>query len=276
MKGGARKLRHTPARPHGFAAIGPERITAEGSPPAGGRRTGILSPSLVDKKQETCYPKKVKAGPPRGGPAHKKEALQTMQTSKRSLSLALILILVLTLALPAMAAGEESFTRGDAVLALYGACGEKGEYPQADFNDVPAEGELAEAVNWAAAKGIILGYGNGAFGAADPVTREQLAAILYRCAQLQGKGFQGMWMFLLDYPDAGEISSYADEAMHWVVMKGILNTDVLLRAIIKLVLLLRNEFLRDIRNHLAFRIIGDNQLEATRQRSADRQRRYGF
>ena len=145
-----------------------------------------------------------------------------MQTSKRSLSLALILILVLTLALPAIAAGEESFTRGDAVLALYGACGEKGEYPQADFNDVPAEGELAEAVNWAAAKGIILGYGNGAFGAADPVTREQLAAILYRCAQTQGKGFQGMWMFLLDYPDAGEISAYADEAMHWVVMNGIL------------------------------------------------------
>lgn len=145
-----------------------------------------------------------------------------MQTSKRSLSLALILILVLTLALPAMAAGEGAFTRGDAVLALYGVCGEQGEYPQAGFSDVPAGGELAEAVNWAAAKGIILGYGNGAFGAADPVTREQLAAILYRCAQTQGKGFQGMWMFLLDYPDAGEISAYADEAMHWVVMNGIL------------------------------------------------------
>ena len=59
-----------------------------------------------------------------------------MQTSKRSLSLALILILVLTLALPAMAAGEEAFTRGDAVLALYGVCGEQGEYPQAGFSDV--------------------------------------------------------------------------------------------------------------------------------------------
>ena len=178
----------------------------------------------MDKEPEKCYREAAKkADSPRTGPAHHtKEELHTMQTSKRSLSLALILILVLTLALPAMAAGEESFTRGDAVLALYGACGEKGEYPQADFNDVPAGGELAEAVNWAAAKGIILGYGNGAFGAADPVTREQLAAILYRCAQTQGKGFQGMWMFLLDYPDAGEISAYADEAMHWVVMNGIL------------------------------------------------------
>ena len=151
-----------------------------------------------------------------------------MKRSKRSLSLvlALVLVLALSLALPAMAAGEEAgealCTRGDAVTALYALCGEMGEYPQADFDDVPAGGELAEAVNWAAAKGIVLGYGNGSFGAADPVTREQLAAILYRCAQTQGKGFQGMWMFLLDYPDAGEISAYADEAMHWVVMNGIL------------------------------------------------------
>ena len=151
-----------------------------------------------------------------------------MKRSKRSLSLvlALVLVLALSLALPAMAAGEEAgealCTRGDAVAALYALCGETGEYPQADFDDVPAGGELAEAVNWAAAKGIVLGYGNGSFGAADPITREQLAAILYRCAQTQGKGFQGMWMFLLDYPDAGEISAYADEAMHWVVMNGIL------------------------------------------------------
>jgi len=149
-----------------------------------------------------------------------------MKKSKRSLSLALILALVLTLALPAMAAGEEAgeapLTRGDAVAALYALCGEAGEYPQAGFDDVPADGELAEAVNWAAAKGIVLGYGNGSFGTSDPVTREQLAAILYRCAQTQGKGFQGMWMFLLDYPDAGEISAYADEAMHWVVMNGVI------------------------------------------------------
>ncbi len=145
-----------------------------------------------------------------------------MKKCKRSLALALMLVLMLTLALPAAAAGEASLTRGDVVLALYVVCGEAGEYPQADFDDVPAEGQLAEAVNWAAANGIILGYGNGSFGTADPVTREQLAAIIYRYVQLQGKGFQGMWMFQLDYPDAGEIAAYADEAMHWCVMNGIL------------------------------------------------------
>ncbi len=145
-----------------------------------------------------------------------------MKKAKHILALALILALTLTLALPAAAIGEAPLTRGDAVVALYTVFGDKGDYPQASFSDVPAGSQLAEAVNWAAAKGVVLGYGNGAFGAADPITRQQVATILYRYAQTQGKGFQGMWMFLLDYPDAGEIAPYADEAMHWVVMNEIL------------------------------------------------------
>ncbi len=41
-------------------------------------------------------------------------------------------------------------------------------------------------------------------------------------ALTRGKGFQGMWMFRLDYPDADKISAYADEAMHWAVMHKLL------------------------------------------------------
>ena len=145
-----------------------------------------------------------------------------MKKMKRGLVLVLILALALTLALPAVAVGEAALTRGDAILALYTVFGEKEDFPEAGFDDVPAGSPLAEAINWAAAKGVVLGYGNGSFGAADPITREQVAAILYRYAQLLGKGFQGMWMFQLDYPDAGEIAPYADEAMHWVVMNEIL------------------------------------------------------
>ena len=55
------------------------------------------------------------------------------------------------------------------------------------------------------------------------VTREQLATMLYRYAQSKGKGFTGAWMFLLDYPDATNVSEWADEAMHWCVMKEIVN-----------------------------------------------------
>ena len=95
-----------------------------------------------------------------------------------------------------------------------------GENP---FDDV-ADGQwYTNAVIWAAENKIVEGYGNGKFDPNGDITREQLATILYRYAQTKGQGFQGMWMFLLDYPDASEISSWADEAMHWMVMQGIIN-----------------------------------------------------
>ena len=57
----------------------------------------------------------------------------------------------------------------------------------------------------------------------DPITREQLAAVLYRYAQSKGQGFTGAWMFPLDYPAAAEVSSWASEAMHRMVMNGVVN-----------------------------------------------------
>ncbi len=53
------------------------------------------------------------------------------------------------------------------------------------------------------------------------INREQVAAALYKCVQAVGKGFEGSWMFLLDYPDADQISDDASEPMHWMVMNGI-------------------------------------------------------
>ncbi len=89
------------------------------------------------------------------------------------------------------------------------------------FDDV-AEGKwYTDAVLWASENKIVEGYGDGTFRPTVDITREQLATILYRYAQSKGQGFRGMWIFLLDYPDAAEISSWADEAMHWCVMNGI-------------------------------------------------------
>ena len=149
-----------------------------------------------------------------------------MKKRMRGLSLVLVLILVLTLSLPAMAAEEEAaegpLTRGAFVEALFGLTGiEDMEPKQAYFDDVPMSGDLALAVRWAMDVGVVNGYGNGKFGPDDPVTREQAAAMIYRYAQSVGKGFQGAWMFLLDYPDAAEIAPWADEAMHYAVMNGI-------------------------------------------------------
>ena len=91
------------------------------------------------------------------------------------------------------------------------------------FSDVEDGKWYTDAVIWAAENKIVEGYGNGKFDPNGDITREQLATILYRYAQSKGQGFTGAWMFLLDYPDASEISSWADEAMHWCVMNGIIN-----------------------------------------------------
>lgn len=92
------------------------------------------------------------------------------------------------------------------------------------YEDVSQDAWYAEAVRWATAEGIVTGYGT-TFGAADEVTREQLAAMLYRYEQYKGGGFTGMWMFLLDATDRAEVSEWAYEAVCWMSMNGIMTGD---------------------------------------------------
>ena len=139
----------------------------------------------------------------------------------------LALALALSLAVPALAAdaetGDEKLTRGEFVMGLFDLCGDEDMEPrQAYFGDVPMHGDLALAVRWAVGEGVVHGYRNGNFGPDDPVTREQMAAMLYRFAQTRGQGFEGAWYFPLNYPDADAVSEWADEAMHWAVMNGII------------------------------------------------------
>ncbi len=91
------------------------------------------------------------------------------------------------------------------------------------FTDVAADAWYTEAIRWAQANGIVNGYSAEKFGTNDPITREQMAAILYRYAQTKGEGFTGSWMFLLDFEDRADVSGWADEAMHWCVMKNIIS-----------------------------------------------------
>ena len=142
---------------------------------------------------------------------------------RKLLSMALALLLALSLCTPAFAEEGDTLTRGEFVSALFALSGVTDiAADRADFSDVPADSAIAPAIRWAVGEGIVKGYGNGKFGPDDAVTREQMATMLYRYAQAQGQGFRGMWYFLLDYPDAGQISDWADEAMHWCVMNGIL------------------------------------------------------
>ncbi|MBR5114964.1 MAG: S-layer homology domain-containing protein [Oscillospiraceae bacterium] len=118
-------------------------------------------------------------------------------------------------------------TRGMVVTILYRLEGEPEVSAESIFSDVSTEDPewYTDAVLWASENGIIQGYaegGNMVFGTDDPITREQFATILYRYEQYKGGGFVGDWYFLLEYEDADQISDWADEAMHWCVMKGII------------------------------------------------------
>ena len=96
-----------------------------------------------------------------------------------------------------------------------------GETP-VDFADVDPAAWYGEAVRWAAGQGIVGGYGNGSFGPNDPVTREQLAAILYRFAQHMGYDTEGQ-ADLSGFTDLAQVSTYAREAMAWCVDAGLLS-----------------------------------------------------
>lgn len=114
-------------------------------------------------------------------------------------------------------------TRAQMVTFLWRASGSPWASANWHFSDVPEDAYYADAVEWAIAAGIAKGTSENTFDPNGSVTREQLATFIYRYAQDKGQGFTGAWMFLLDYNDASQVSEWADEAMHWCVMKGIVS-----------------------------------------------------
>lgn len=117
---------------------------------------------------------------------------------------------------------DETTTRGMIVTMLHRLENEPAASASA-FNDVAAGSWYADAVAWAAAQGVVNGISDTAFAPDTAITREQMAAILYRYAQSKGQGFTGAWAFQLDYPDADAVSDYAYEAMCWATLHGIIN-----------------------------------------------------
>ncbi len=90
------------------------------------------------------------------------------------------------------------------------------------FNDVENGKWYTDAVAWASSNGIVTGYGNGRFGVSDSVTRQQLAAILYRYASLKGIDVSDV-ADISGYADASEIASWAKAPVEWTVENGIIN-----------------------------------------------------
>ena len=112
-------------------------------------------------------------------------------------------------------------TRGMIVTILYRLEGEP-EAAKSDFTDV-ADGQwYANAIGWGAANGIVLGKGDGTFAPEEIITREQMAAILYRYAQYKKYDVTGS-ASLADFADGETVSSWAETEMSWAVSAKLIN-----------------------------------------------------
>lgn len=108
-------------------------------------------------------------------------------------------------------------TRAMLAQILYNHAG-KPEAAASKYSDVAAGTWYSAAVGWAAEKGIVTGYSDGTFKPNDSVTREQLAAMLYRYA-----GSPAATGSLDSFTDASSASVYAQDALKWAVSSGIIS-----------------------------------------------------
>lgn len=115
-----------------------------------------------------------------------------------------------------------TLSRGMIAQMLYALEGKPSVSAGGYFNDVPATAWFAKAAAWAQSKGIITGYDNGNFGPNDPLTREQLALILYNYAKSKGYNTNTAGN-LSQFIDGLSTSVWAQEGMAWAVGAGLLS-----------------------------------------------------
>jgi len=113
-------------------------------------------------------------------------------------------------------APEMEVTRAMFVTILYRAAGEPAVSEAAKFADVSADKYYAKAVAWASANGIVNGVTESEFAPDNNITREQMAAILYRYAKNENTADE------ITYTDKTVISDYALDAVAWAKATGIM------------------------------------------------------
>ena len=121
--------------------------------------------------------------------------------------------------------GETTFspnsvmTRAMLVTVLWRGCASPEGYEN-PFSDVPAGAWYETAAAWGHASGIVKGLGGDRFGPDGLVTREQMATILFRLAGLAGYD-TGKRASLSGFPDQGQVSDWAKDALSWAIAEGI-------------------------------------------------------
>ena len=113
-------------------------------------------------------------------------------------------------------------TRSMIVTILYRLENEPSVSGKCPFSDVKSGSYYENAITWAAANGIVGGYGEGKFGPDDNITREQMAAILYRYAQYKGYDVSDK-ADLGKFTDSGKIGAWAADAMAWANANALVN-----------------------------------------------------
>ena len=114
-------------------------------------------------------------------------------------------------------APDSTMTRAMLATTLYRAEGSPAVSGSDSFTDTADGAWYADAVLWASQRGVISGYGNNLFGTNDPVTREQIATILWRYAGSPSAD-AGQ-----DFADESEIASYAAAAVDWARANGVVS-----------------------------------------------------
>ena len=113
-------------------------------------------------------------------------------------------------------------TRGMIVTILYRLENEPAVSGGSAFTDVENGAWYADAVAWAAANDIVNGTSATTFAPNSPITREQMATMLYRFAQYKGMDAVTLQENLTGYPDGGQVSDYAIPAMNWAIGQGLI------------------------------------------------------
>ena len=117
---------------------------------------------------------------------------------------------------------DEPTSRGMIVTILYRLENSPAVSGKCTFPDVKKGYYCEDAVIWASSNNIVLGYSNGKFGPDDPITREQMATLLYRYAQFKGYNVSQRTS-LAKFSDSSKISSYAVDYVSWANAVGFLS-----------------------------------------------------
>lgn len=123
---------------------------------------------------------------------------------------------------PALFSPQGKTTRGMIVTILYRLAGSPQVAGECPFSDVKLGSYYRTAVTWAVEHGVVSGYSATQFGPEDPITREQMALILFQFARIHGYD-SSITTDISHYADYEGISGYAVKAMAWANGAGLIS-----------------------------------------------------